>query len=484
MYNRSAGGWAKHYDFILLDCVCLALSLFLAVLLRNHFSLASYNNIYVSLSIVAILVDFGACIIFSTMKDVLKRGYVGELWATLKQVLYVLFGLLVYMFALKLGDTYSRFTIFTTMPLYGASAYILRVLWKRHLFYRFDRAKGTKSLLVLVGKENAQELIREIQERNYSGYRITGLVYKSLPEDAAGPEGIPVVADYDTMIEYVNSHWVDEVLIHKKASDELPGGLLDVLISMGVSVHMSMEKPSIDLGVKQVLGTVGGIPVITNSMNYMTYRQAKMKRFMDICGGIVGCIITGVIYIFLAPVIKIKSPGPAIFAQTRVGQNGKPFQFYKFRSMYLDAEERKKELMAQNQVKDGMMFKMEFDPRIIGNYIDEKGEKHTGIGEFIRKTSLDEFPQFWNVLKGDMSLVGTRPPTIDEYEKYDAHHKARLAAKPGITGLWQVSGRSNILDFEEVVKLDTEYINNWSVGLDIRILIKTVEAVVKRDGAR
>lgn len=148
----------------------------------------------------------------------------------------------------------------------------------------------------------------------------------------------------------------------------------------------------------------------------------------------------------------------------------------------MDAEERKKELMAQNRVSDGMMFKLDFDPRIIGNRIVD-GKQLTGIGEFIRRTSLDEFPQFFNVLKGDMSLVGTRPPTEDEWEKYQYHHRARLATKPGLTGMWQVSGRSAITDFEEVVKLDTEYINNWSIGLDLKILAKTVKTVLKHEGA-
>ena len=127
--------------------------------------------------------------------------------------------------------------------------------------------------------------------------------------------------------------------------------------------------------------------------------------------------------------------------------------------------------MTQNEMK-GLMFKIKDDPRII-----------KGIGHFIRKTSLDEFPQFWNVLKGDMSLVGTRPPTVDEYEKYEAHHRRRLSMKPGITGLWQISGRNDIMDFEEVVKLDVEYIEHYSLELDIKILVKTVLSVLKRDGA-
>ena len=138
--------------------------------------------------------------------------------------------------------------------------------------------------------------------------------------------------------------------------------------------------------------------------------------------------------------------------------------------------------MSENRISDGMMFKLDFDPRIIGNKIVD-GKPVTGIGEKLRRGSWDEWPQFFNVLRGNMSLVGTRPPTVDEWEKYKYHHRARLSAKPGITGMWQVSGRSRITDFEEVVRLDTEYINHWSIGLDLRILLKTVKAVFKKDGA-
>ena len=138
--------------------------------------------------------------------------------------------------------------------------------------------------------------------------------------------------------------------------------------------------------------------------------------------------------------------------------------------MYMDAEERKRELMEKNEM-NGLMFKIKDDPRI------------TKIGRFIRKTSIDEFPQFFNVLKGDMSLVGIRPPTVDEFEQYEEHHKRRLSLKPGITGMWQVSGRSDIQDFEDVVRMDLEYIDNWSVWLDIKILIQTVFVVFSHKGA-
>ena len=233
----------------------------------------------------------------------------------------------------------------------------------------------------------------------------------------------------------------------------------------------------------QSVGRFGDYTVLTTSISIATPVQQLAKRMLDIVGGAIGCLITGILFLFLAPAIFIASPGPIFFTQERVGRNGKRFRIYKFRSMYMDAEERKKELLKLNQHGDGLMFKMEADPRIIGCKILPDGRVKKGLGNFIRDWSLDEFPQFFNVLKGDMSLVGTRPPTLDEWERYEPHHRARLAVRPGITGLWQVSGRSKITDFEEVVRLDTKYIVDWSMALDLKILLKTVKVVIFRDGA-
>ena len=196
-----------------------------------------------------------------------------------------------------------------------------------------------------------------------------------------------------------------------------------------------------------------------------------VKRLMDIVGSLIGCVLTLLITPFVALAIKIDSPGPVFFSQTRIGKNGRRFKIWKFRSMYIDAEARKKELEAQNEIR-GLMFKMEDDPRI------------TKVGKFIRKTSIDETPQFFNILVGDMSLVGTRPPTEDEFEQYNGYYRRRMSITPGLTGMWQVSGRSDIQDFEEIVKLDLEYIDNWSLLLDIKILFKTVFIVLGRKGSK
>ena len=293
---------------------------------------------------------------------------------------------------------------------------------------------------------------------------------------------VPVVATLDDAADYICGEWVDSVYIDAPLSDERVVQLIDDCALMAVPTHYHVPNMSKN-NVKRFAEKVGGTMVLTTSINYASPAQILFKRCSDIVLGILGSIVALLLMAVIGPIIKKESPGPILFTQERIGENGKRFKIYKIRSMYMDAEERKKELMEQNRVKDGMMFKLDFDPRIIGNKVLADGTQKTGIGEFIRKTSLDEFPQFFNVLAGSMSTIGTRPPTPDEYEKYKYHHRARLAIKPGITGLWQVSGRSEITDFEEVVRLDTEYITNWSPGLDIKILLMTIKTLLNRRGA-
>ena len=239
---------------------------------------------------------------------------------------------------------------------------------------------------------------------------------------------------------------------------------------MGIDVTVNLNAFDRSLARNKEIREMAGLNVVTFSTKFYKPSHVIAKRIIDIIGSLVGLVLCGLVSLVLVPLIR-KDGGPAIFAQTRIGKNGRHFTFYKFRSMCVDAEDKKRELMEQNTMQGGM-FKVDDDPRI------------TKIGRFIRKTSLDELPQFYNVLKGDMSLVGTRPPTVDEYEKYTPEQKRRLSFKPGITGLWQVSGRSEIKDFDEVVKLDVAYIDDWTIWKDIEILLKTVKVVFMRDGAK
>ena len=283
---------------------------------------------------------------------------------------------------------------------------------------------------------------------------------------------IPIVANRNTMLQYAIREVVDEVFILLPEDDEQIQSLVQRFEEMGITVDLNINLYELDVesGTKY-LNRIGKYPTVTFAQREIPLHMIAIKRLLDILGGIVGLMITAVVTIILGPLIKLESPGPLFFSQKRVGRNGRIFKIYKFRSMYADAEERKKELMDQNEM-DGLMFKMTDDPRI------------TKIGKFIRKTSLDELPQFWNVLKGDMSLVGTRPPTVDEFEQYEGYHKRRLSMTPGLTGVWQVSGRSDITDFEEIVSMDVEYITNWSLKRDIEIILKTVQVVLHSDGAR
>lgn len=482
MYRKDSEGWLKHADFIALDLLCLQISFILAYVLSgygwNPYHIMLYRNMSIFLELADLLVIF--C--YDTMKGVLKKGYYRDFVVTLKHSIMVGGLAILYLFLLQQGGDYSRLALFLTILLYTGITYLVRELRKKSLKKQMQNG-GERSLLIITSGEVARRVIDNMKENNYARFRIAGV--SVIDEDWIGRkvEDIPVVANEETTPKYVCKEWIDEVLI--VISDDLPypTELIRKLSETGVTIHLNLTKVTNIPGKKQFVEKVGVYTVLTTSINYASAFQLALKRMMDIAGGLVGCILTGLIFLVVGPMIYIASPGPIFFSQERVGKNGRKFKIYKFRSMYMDAEERKAELMDKNKLGDGKMFKMDFDPRVIGNKVLPDGTHKTGIGDFIRRTSLDEFPQFFNVLKGDMSIVGTRPPLISETNLYELHHRVRLAIKPGITGMWQVSGRSDITDFEEVVRLDKEYISNWNIGLDIKILLKTVLVVFKKDGS-
>lgn len=289
-------------------------------------------------------------------------------------------------------------------------------------------------------------------------------------------------ADTDRLVEIIRRQAIDSIIIDvDKQQHEVCriSSLVDRLSLMGITVYLSKNNKS-----NEILDKIKKFSYvqIKNKRHikfgkYYEIKQYKLskideaiKRIIDIIGQLIGIIIALPIMLTLLIPLKLESPGPFIFKQKRVGRNGRIFYIHKIRSMYIDAEQRKQELINKNEM-NGHMFKIEKDPRI------------TKIGRFIRKTSIDELPQFFDVLAGSMSLIGTRPPTVDEFEQYENHHKRRLSMKPGITGLWQISGRNKIQDFEEIVQLDTSYIDNWSIWYDIKILFKTIYVVFKGHGA-
>ncbi len=281
----------------------------------------------------------------------------------------------------------------------------------------------------------------------------------------------PLINTPERFEQYIINNQVDEVaIVYQNEMDFDYKEYMSVCEDMGITVRLVMDMVEMPTAQRYV-NSVGTYPVLTYHSVSMNQAQIFFKSLFDVVAATLGVVLLSPVFLLTALAIKLESKGPVFFCQKRVGQNGKVFEIVKFRSMYMDAEERKKELMAQNKIKDGMMFKMDNDPRV------------TKVGKFIRKTSIDELPQLINVIKREMSLVGTRPPTVDEVKKYERGHRRRISIRPGITGIWQVSGRSNIVDFETVVKMDKEYIDKWSFGLDIKLLFKTVAVVFTNKGA-
>lgn len=480
MYSRLTNRWLKHWDFILLDIICLQASFLLAFVIR-HGGIDSYAApVYQSEAVILFVCQLLAVFFGSTFSGVLKRGYYIEFLSTAKHVIFVMGAALTVLFATKETETYSRLIFGITAVFYFLVSYGGRLLLK--YFVKKNVAKNPLSSLVIVTTgQMVDEVLYNIHNKAYQQFLIKGICLLDGTEGATKLFDYPVIEQSDKLIDFACREWVDEVLFYLPQGEKVPQDILETLTMMGIATHIPILGKSIK-GSKQFVETLGNQTVLTTSINIIGSRQLFYKRVLDIIGGIVGCVITVILTIIVGPMIYIKSPGPIFFSQTRIGKNGRKFKIYKFRSMYMDAEKRKQELMSQNKM-DGFMFKMDYDPRIIGCEKIGKDGKPKGIGNFIRSTSIDEFPQFWNVLKGDMSLVGTRPPTLDEWEQYKPHHRARMSIKPGITGMWQVSGRSDITDFEEVVKLDTEYIEKWNLGLDIKIILMTILKVLKNDGA-
>jgi exopolysaccharide biosynthesis polyprenyl glycosylphosphotransferase len=331
----------------------------------------------------------------------------------------------------------------------------------------FMNKKHKVNVLVIGTSFLADQFTNSIKKNKTSMINIIG--YINAGEDYSIISG-SILGSIENLEKILKNNVVDEVVF--AISRDFYGNIQPYIVmceEMGLTVNMMLDIYDLKVN-KTKLGTIGNLPIIKFYTVSDRYWQLLLKRVLDILGAIVGLALMSLAFIFVAPAIYFESPGPIFFSQYRMGKNGRIFKCYKFRSMYIDAEERKKELLKFNEMK-GNMFKIKNDPRI------------TKVGKFIRATSIDELPQFWNVFKGDMSLVGTRPPTLDEVEKYKAYHWKRLCIKPGITGLWQVSGRNDLCDFEEIVKLDTKYIENWSIKLDIQLLFRTFKAVLLKSGA-
>lgn len=461
----------SYSQFAILDLMCMTIGFFAGIYLRHgNLTLLQTCRTYGEVYSILVLCIIATAFFFRPYEDVFRRGKWLECVNVSKCLLIQVFAAVLYMFLMQNSSQYSRIAFVAAFAIIYVLTYLGRCAVKRYLRKLAEKGRFLKKLLIITTSENVETLLKDYKEEIEFEYQISGLVLMDRDWIGQKVAGILVIGNAETIYDDARLMVVDSVLIDLEPEHFEFKDTVNLFHVMGVEINISLADYHLGIPNQQIV-KMGGLTVLSGNGSKETVGDQIAKRTLDILGGIVGMLFTAILTIFVAPAIWMESPGPVFFSQVRIGKNGRRFKIYKFRSMYTDAEERKKELMEQNKMS-GLMFKMDDDPRI------------TKVGKFIRKTSIDEFPQFWNVLKGDMSLVGTRPPTEDEFKQYKARYKNRLSMKPGITGLWQVSGRSEITDFEDVVKLDVEYIENWSFGKDLKILLQTVMVVLKHDGAQ
>ncbi len=509
MYQRNQKTWYKHFDFMFLDFLCMEISFFIAYIIRfgiekapELFLSSDFSTPYRKIMVIILCLHIAMILFTEPYSGILKRNAAEEIKKVFQYNIYILAGIIFILFMEQSSVVYSRLIMFGYPVLDCILMFSYRYIYKRYLRKEINKKKNQSCMLLVVPYSQINGILHKFYKSKISTVKIVGIILAdSMAEleaaagDMAGENkkqgdvggtcnignhaiightvrDIPIVGTLTDMYEYARINVVDEVLICME-SDQVED-IANAFISMGITVHISIQN-LVQIP-RATVNRVNGISVITASVNTVTSRQLMMKRLVDIFFGFFGTLVTVLLTVFIAPAIWIADPGPVFFCQERVGKNGRIFKIWKFRTMYVDAEERKAELMAQNKMS-GLMFKMDDDPRIIGY-----GKKFS-LGKFLRESSIDELPQSFNILAGSMSVVGTRPPTVKEYEQYELHHKGRLATKPGLTGMWQISGRSDITDFEEVVRLDKEYIDNFSLGLDLEIILKTFKVVLGKKGS-
>ena len=330
------------------------------------------------------------------------------------------------------------------------------------------RKKGLNTLnLLVIGDHNAKGFLRQILMHQEWGYRVVALIGPDSLQSEFG-DYFPFLSQDTDVEQLLRDKTIDEViLIKENAGQNEVEKMVEICSEVGVIFRMYSPFFNM-LANKTHLQYFGTLPMLTISSTSINYLELKAKRVMDSVFSFLALLFLSPVFLIIALAIKLDSKGPVLFSQKRVGLRGRRFMVYKFRTMVTNAEELKSELVELNEV-DGPVFKIANDPRI------------TRVGRFLRKTSLDELPQFFNVFVGDMSIVGPRPPLPDEVRKYERWQLRRLSMKPGITCIWQVSGRNSV-PFDEWMRMDMQYIDNWSLKLDFIIFLKTIRTVIRGDG--
>ena len=470
MYQRRSN--LQNLMILLLDCLTIVVSLILANYIRNGRLFESDDaRMDFGLLLGAVLVVFLAMNLFGSLyRNMMLRGPLHECMCVIRNNAISFAGAAVVLYFMGLLDAYSRLVFFYFLLIDCILMLIVHQLWKKCLPSLYRIFRESRKTLLVADDVFAVPLVMDMKNFKDYSYEFCGLAFLGEKPENGEVGGMSVVAGADDLIDYCKSASLDEVIVAvaDTQSKEMKH-VLETLAEMGLTIHYRIPVPELSGASQKALTQFGRFYTITYANRFVPVGQLAMKRLLDLVGALVGCVFLGILTVIVGPMIKLESPGPIFFAQKRVGRNGRIFKMYKFRSMYADAEERKKELMAQNEM-NGLMFKMENDPRI------------TKTGDFLRKTSLDEFPQFINILKGDMSLVGPRPPLPDEVAKYDDYQKLRLVVTPGLTCIWQTASDRNDIPFDEWVEMDIDYIEHRTMLMDLKVLFKTALVVITREG--
>jgi exopolysaccharide biosynthesis polyprenyl glycosylphosphotransferase len=442
-----------------LDCVLITVCFYVSYRVVAHYAPLGPIQQYL-----VMLVGFGAFYLyFAWTRSIFSILHFSWISGLLNRVVMIFLsaGFLGASILYLLPDSYNSRRLYIMFAVMSFLVIALEKYSLKQLFVQVRRRNHNITTVILFGKGRlVARLDKEIRMHPEWGLRVVRKVDLSTPPHA--------------FEEILKTTYVEEVFFCIPRSLSISGFAVDSYLQLceeiGRPARVFLNIANATHFARWEYHQFMGRPTLISHTVDLDPDQILFKRAFDLLGGLTGMLILIAVYPVLATIIKLTSRGPVFFKQSRVGRNGKRFKIYKFRSMCNDAEERKKDLLSKNELS-GAVFKMKDDPRV------------TPIGKFMRKFSLDELPQFINVVRGDMSLVGTRPPTPEEVSKYQNWHHRRISIKPGLTGLWQVSGRNKITDFDEIVRLDLLYIDTWSIWADIRIILKTIVVVFRRDGA-